>query len=62
MYLSANWKTETASLNDMRKNIDLSRITHLRLECGYTGESEKNTDSPVGLTVYFKTIQVIKGG
>ncbi len=58
IYLAANCKTETISLSNIRDDIDLSRITHLRFEYGYLGEGKM--DSPVDVTTYIKDIQIIK--
>ena len=58
--VASSWKEETFSLAAIRNNIDLSKITHFRLEYGYIGESPKDMDSPIGINVYLKDIKITK--
>ena len=60
IYLASDWKTKTISLNGAGSNIDLSRITHFRLEYGQIGESATQMDSPIDVTIYVKDIKIIK--
>lgn len=58
--LASNWKTETISFSAIRGSIDLSNITHLRLECGHIGESDKKMNSLIDVTIYIKDIRIVK--
>ena len=58
LYLSSNWSDKIIDLEKARGEIDLSKISHLRIECGYAGESIKS--SPVGVVIYIKDIGLLK--
>lgn len=58
--LASNWRQEVVQLAGMRKDIDLSRITHMRFECGYVGESPKDMDSPIDISVFVKDVKITK--
>ncbi len=60
IYLASNWNTDTISFDNIKGGIDLSKITQLRFEYGYVGESSKLMDSLIELTVYIKNIELIK--
>jgi hypothetical protein len=60
MSLASSWKEESIALADSRKDIDLSKITHMRFEYGYIGESPKEMDSPIDINVYLKDIKITK--
>jgi len=60
LYLSSKWSDKVIHLDNAKNNIDLSNIDHLRIECGYAGESSKEMDSPIDITVYIKNINLIK--
>ncbi|MBI4974786.1 MAG: hypothetical protein HZC19_03160 [Candidatus Omnitrophica bacterium] len=62
LYLISNWKTETVSFDDVKENIDLSKITHLRFEYGDVGESSKRMDSFIDVTIFIKTIEILREG
>lgn len=60
IYLTSDWKTKSIALNDVvGGNIDLTGITHMRLEYGYIGESSKEMDLPIDLTIYVKDIKLL---
>ncbi len=58
--LASGWTDETIALNGARNEIDLSNINHLRIEYGYVGESSKEADSPINVTVYLRNISLLK--
>ena len=58
LYAASNWKTEHMPLGEAKGDIDLSRITHIRLESGYLGES--NIDSQADMTIYISGIKLMK--
>lgn len=58
--LSSEWKNEVIPLGSIKKDIDLSRITHLRMECAYVGESPKEAESSINMTIYLKDINMPK--
>jgi len=58
--LSSKWSEQSICLNNMRGNIDLSSIDHLRIESGRVGESARDADSPIDVTVYIKNINLQK--
>jgi len=60
IYLSSTWRAENIPLGEGKSDIDLSKITHVRLECGYVGESPKEMDSPIKLTIQIKDIKLTK--
>lgn len=60
IYLASNWDTVNLPFNDISEDIDLSKITHLRFECDYIGESDKKIDLFLDVTVYIKDIQILK--
>lgn len=60
IYLASGWRTQIISSQDVKEDIDISNITHLRFETGYTGDSSKDMDSPIDFTVYIKDIQISK--
>lgn len=60
LYLTSKWSSKVIRLDSVKNNIDLSSIDHLRIECGYMGESSKEMDSPIDITVYIKNINLIK--
>jgi len=60
IYLSSTWRAERIGLQSASKYIDLTKITHMRLECNYVGDSPKETDSPINISVQLKDIQITK--
>lgn len=60
IYLTSDWKTDRLSLDGIRKDIDLSSITHMRMEYDYIGESAKDVDSPIDVTIYLKDFHILK--
>lgn len=62
LYLTSNWKTDTISFDGIKENIDLSKITHLRFEYGDVGESSEKMDSYIDVTVFIKTITLLREG
>ncbi len=58
--LAANWKEEVIQLAKIGKDIDLSSITHIRIEYGYIGESPKNMDSSIDMSVFLKDVRITK--
>lgn len=60
LYLSSRWQDEVVRPGEMRKDIDLSRITQLRIESGYTGESGRMLDSSIPFTIYLKNLNIIR--
>lgn len=59
MYLTSAWRAETISFDGIKEDIDLSKITHLRFEFGYIGESD-NINSPIDVTIYLKEMKITK--
>ncbi len=62
IYLTPAWKTSTISLRGSKNEVDLTRITHMRLEPDYVGESSKDFDSLIDSTIYIKDLVIIKEG
>jgi len=60
MSLSSNWTEKLIHLKYMKGEIDLSRVNHLRIECGYVGESAKEKNSPINVKLYIKKIGLTK--
>jgi len=60
LYLTSNWKTDTISFNTIRKDIDITGITHIRFEYGRVGEAPKLMDSLIDITIFIKSIQLIR--
>jgi len=60
LYLSSKWRNETVSLKNKKGDIDLSKISHLRIESGYAGESAKMLDSPIDFKIYVKDLTITK--
>ena len=58
--LASNWKEEVIRLAQIKNDIDLSNITHMRLEYGYIGESPKDMDSPIDISVFVKDVRITK--
>lgn len=58
--LPSNWNDKIIHPNKMEGGIDLSKVDHLRIECGYVGESAKEKDSPINVMVYIKNIDLTK--
>jgi len=58
--LASNWRTENISLASLADNVDLTKITHIRFEYGHIGESSKEIDSPIDVTIYVKDIKLSK--
>lgn len=59
IYLTSNFRMQSIPLEGIDKYIDLSRITHLRFESGYVGES--GMDLPINVTVYIKNMEIVRG-
>ncbi len=63
VFLTPSWRTETMSLDSVEKDIDLSRISHFRVECSYVGEPPKDIGaSPADVNIYIKDIKFSKKG
>lgn len=63
IYLTSNWKTEIIALDSLKKDISLSRVSHLRVESSYVGDPPRETGGPSrDMTVYIKDIRVSKNG
>lgn len=60
IYLVPGWKTNIISLSGIGSDMDISKITHLRLEYGYVGESGKEMDSPINVTIYLKDFHAVR--
>jgi hypothetical protein len=60
LYLSSRWSDKLIKLNSVKGDIDLARIEHMRIEYGYVGESARDMDSPIDVTVYIKNINLLK--
>lgn len=60
LYLSSNWSDKVIRLDNIKHNIDLANIDHIRIESGCVGESSVNMDSPIDVTVFIKNINIIK--
>ena len=60
LYLSSKWSDKTIRLDNAKGDIDLANIDHLRIECGCVGESARDMDSPIDVTVYIKNIKILK--
>ena len=60
LYLTSNWKTDTISFNTIRKDIDITGITHIRFEYGRVGEAPKLMDSLIDITIFIKSIQITR--
>lgn len=60
--LGSNWLTETVSFDNTVKEIDLSRVTHLRVEGDYIGEFVKETGPFTNFTIYISNIRLVKEG
>lgn len=58
IYLASGWKTESIPLAEFKNDVNLSKITQMRFECGYLGEARM--DSPIDVTVYIKDIKIAK--
>lgn len=58
--LASNWRMESISLGALTDTVDLTKITHLRFEYGHIGESAKEIDSPIDVTIYVKDIKISK--
>jgi len=63
IFLTTSWRTETMPLDGVKKDIDLSRISHFRVECSYLGEPPKDIGaSPADVNIYIKDIKFSKKG
>jgi len=60
VYLSSKWTDKIIKLDPIKGDIDLSDISHIRIESAYTGESSKDMDSPINLKAYIKNITIAK--
>jgi hypothetical protein len=60
--LPSNWTDKVFDLNSMNGAVDLSSIDHMRIEYGHVGESIKDMDSPIDITIFVKTITILKEG
>ena len=60
--LASNWRSEEIKFGDMKKSMDMSRIIHMRIECGYIGESSEKLNSLIDYTIYIKNIELRKEG
>lgn len=58
IYAPSGWEAKNITFADIKKDINLSSITHLRIECGYVGEAKM--DSPVDVTIYIKEFKILK--
>ena len=62
LYLVPDWKTDVISLDGAKKDLDISRITHIRMEYGNIGESGAQMDSPIDVKAYLKDFHIVKEG
>jgi len=62
LYLVPGWRTDAVALDAIKNDIDISKITHVRLEYGYLGDSPKDSDSPIAMTIYLKDLLIVKEG
>ena len=60
MSLPSNWNDKIIHPNKMEGDIDMTKVNHLRIECGYVGESAKEKDSLINVIVYIKNINLTK--
>ena len=59
--LTPNWKNSFLYLAVLKGDIDISKITHFRLECDYAVEPAKEDSSPASdVTVYIKDVRLSK--
>ena len=58
--VSSNWNDKIIHPNKMEGDIDMTKVNHLRIECGYVGESAKEKDSFINVIVYIKNISLTK--
>lgn len=58
--LSSNTKDKIVRLASLRGDIDLANVNHLRIEFGYAGESARQIDSPIDVTIYVNSISLTK--
>ncbi|MDD5495598.1 MAG: hypothetical protein PHP46_00685 [Candidatus Omnitrophica bacterium] len=62
IYLGRDWIEKTIQLDNVKRDVDLSQISHMRLECGRIGEEADKMDKPIDVTVYVKEIRIAKKG
>lgn len=61
IYLTSSWKTETVSLDNIKNDIDLSAINHMRMESSFMGDPPREAGkSPADMTMYIKDIKILK--
>jgi hypothetical protein len=60
VFVSSGWTNKVIPLDIMRNDIDISGIDHIRIECGYIGESVKDNDPRVDFRIYLKDINISK--
>ena len=58
--LSSSPKDKAIRTNEFSGDIDLGNINHLRLEYGHAGESVKEIDTPINVTIYVSDISLAK--
>lgn len=60
IFVTSNWRTETIPLSSIKRDIDLSKITHMRFECDYVGEPAKGAGITSEVTIYIKDLAIKK--
>ncbi|MBN1527303.1 MAG: hypothetical protein JW919_06960 [Candidatus Omnitrophica bacterium] len=60
IFVTSNWRTETIPLSTIKRDIDLSNITHMRFECDYVGEPAKGAGIAAEVTIYIKDVTIKK--
>lgn len=58
--LSSNMNEKLINIGNLKKDIDLTNINHIRIEYGHMGESASLIDSPIPVTIYVANIGLIK--
>lgn len=58
--LSSNTRDKIIRLAPLKGDIDLNNINHLRIEFGYAGESVREINSPINVTIYVNSISMAK--
>ena len=58
--LSSNTSDKVIRLASLKGDIDLINVNHLRLEFGYAGESVREINSPIDVTIYVNSISLTK--
>lgn len=58
--VSSKWSSKSLRLDAIGRDIDLSRIAHLRIESGSVGEASKDDDPKIPFRIYVKDISISK--